>query len=138
MAFYECTFVARADLGKGDVQKLTDALSKIVTDNGGTIVKAEYWGLRTLAYKINKMSKGHYTLLGLDCPGAGPQGARAQHGHQRGHHPHPDGPRRVDGRHAHRHDAEQIRRQPTKRPKTEFTKSRGDEITKRKRMAIFS
>ena len=67
MAFYECTFVARSDLSKADVEKLTETFSKIVTDNKGSIVKTEYWGLRTLAYKINKMGKGHYTMLGLDC-----------------------------------------------------------------------
>lgn len=67
MAFYECTFVARADFSRADVQKLTDTLSKIVTDNEGTIIKTEYWGLRTLAYKINKMSKGHYTMLGIEA-----------------------------------------------------------------------
>ena len=67
MAFYECTFVTRPDLGKNDVTKLTDALAKIVTDGKGKVVKNEYWGLRTLAYKINKMGKGHYTMLGLDC-----------------------------------------------------------------------
>ena len=70
MAFYECTFVARPDLGKNDVSKLTDQLAKIVTDNGGAIVKNEYWGLRTLAYKINKMGKGHYTMLGISAPAA--------------------------------------------------------------------
>ena len=68
MAFYECTFVVRSDLSKADVEKLTATYSKIITDNGGSIVKTEYWGLRTLAYKINKMAKGHYTMLGLDCP----------------------------------------------------------------------
>lgn len=67
MAFYECTFVARADLSRADVQKMTDTFSKIITEAKGSVVKAEYWGLRTLAYKINKMSKGHYTMLGLDC-----------------------------------------------------------------------
>lgn len=67
MAFYECTFVTRPDLSKADVQKITDQFTKIVTDGKGTVVKTEYWGLRTLAYKINKMGKGHYTLLGLDC-----------------------------------------------------------------------
>lgn len=67
MAFYECTFVARADLSKADVQKLTDQFAKIVTDGKGDVVKTEYWGLRTLAYKINKMGKGHYTMFGLSC-----------------------------------------------------------------------
>jgi small subunit ribosomal protein S6 len=70
MAFYECTFVTRPDFARSDVQKLTDTLSKFVTDGKGTIVKSEYWGLRQLAYKINKMSKGHYTMLGLDCDAA--------------------------------------------------------------------
>ncbi len=67
MAFYECNFVTRPDFSKADVQKLTDTLSKIVTDGKGSIIKSEYWGLRQLAYKINKMSKGHYTMLGLNA-----------------------------------------------------------------------
>lgn len=67
MALYEVTFVTRADQSKADVAKLTESLTKIVTDAKGSIVKNEYWGVRTLAYKINKMGKGHYTMLGLDC-----------------------------------------------------------------------
>jgi small subunit ribosomal protein S6 len=70
MAFYECTFVARGDLNKADLQKLTDTLVKIVTDHKGSVIKNEYWGLRTLAYKINKMGKGHYTMFGLDVDAA--------------------------------------------------------------------
>ena len=67
MALYEVTFVVRPDMGKPDVTKLTESLTKIITDADGSIVKNEYWGIRTLAYKINKLSKGHYTMLGLDC-----------------------------------------------------------------------
>jgi small subunit ribosomal protein S6 len=67
MAFYECTFVARPDLSRNDVQKLADQFAKIVTDHKDTVVKNEYWGLRSLAYKINKMGKGHYVMLGLDA-----------------------------------------------------------------------
>lgn len=67
MALYEVTFVVRPDMGKPDVTKLTETLSKIVTDAKGSVVKNEYWGIRTLAYKINKLGKGHYTMLGLDC-----------------------------------------------------------------------
>ncbi len=70
MAFYECTFVTRPDLSKADVQKLTDQLSKIVTDGKGRVIKAEYWGARQLAYKINKMAKGHYTMLGIEADAA--------------------------------------------------------------------
>lgn len=67
MAFYEVTFVARGDMSKADVQKITDALEKIATDHKDKVIKSEYWGLRTLAYKINKMGKGHYTMLGLSA-----------------------------------------------------------------------
>jgi small subunit ribosomal protein S6 len=70
MAFYECTFVTRADMSKADVNTLADQLAKIITDNGGSLIKNEYWGLRNLAYKINKMGKGHYTMLGIESPAA--------------------------------------------------------------------
>lgn len=71
MASYECTFIARADLSKSDVQKLTESVSKVVTDNGGEIIKTEQWGLKNLAYKINKAGKGHYVMLGVSISGAG-------------------------------------------------------------------
>lgn len=67
MAFYECTFVTRPDQSKADVAKLAESLAKIITDNGGSVIKNEYWGLRTLAYKINKLGKGHYTMLGIEA-----------------------------------------------------------------------
>jgi small subunit ribosomal protein S6 len=70
MAFYECTFVTRPDLSKADVQKLSDQFAKIVTDAKGEVLKNEYWGLRTLAYKINKMGKGHYSMLGVSADAA--------------------------------------------------------------------
>lgn len=68
MAFYECTFIVRHDMSPNDVQKLTDAMTKIITDGNGKILKNEYWGLRNLAYKINKAGKGHYVMLGVDSP----------------------------------------------------------------------
>lgn len=70
MNHYEVTFVNRPDMSKADVQKLTDTLSKIVTDGEGTVAKAEYWGIRTLAYRIQKTNKGHYTMLGITAPAA--------------------------------------------------------------------
>lgn len=65
MAFYECTFIVRHDMSPNDVQKLADSYAQIITDSKGTILKNEYWGLRNLAYKINKASKGHYVMLGM-------------------------------------------------------------------------
>ena len=70
MASYECTFIARHDMSPADVKKLSADMQKIITDNGGKVVKEEQWGLRQLAYKINKAGKGHYVFLGLDTPHA--------------------------------------------------------------------
>jgi len=70
MPLYESIFVARQDLSKQDVQKLTDQFSAVVKENGGKVVKTEYWGLRNLAYKIKKNRKGHYVLLAIDAPAA--------------------------------------------------------------------
>jgi small subunit ribosomal protein S6 len=68
MPLYETTFIARQDISTHDVDKLIDNFSKIVSDNGGKIVKTEYWGLRNLAYLVKKSRKGHYAMLGIDSP----------------------------------------------------------------------
>ncbi len=70
MAQYECTFIARQDLSKPDVDKLTDNLIALLEKHGGKVVKREYWGLRQMAYEINKNRKGHYVLLGIDAGNA--------------------------------------------------------------------
>ena len=66
MPYYETVFMARQDLTDAQVQKLTDTYSKVITDDGGKIHKTEYWGLRTLAYKINKAKRAHYILIESD------------------------------------------------------------------------
>jgi small subunit ribosomal protein S6 len=70
MAFYESTFIARQDMSKQDVTKLADEFTAIIKTGGGKVVKNEYWGLRSLAYKINKSRKGHYNMLAIDAPAA--------------------------------------------------------------------
>jgi small subunit ribosomal protein S6 len=70
MAFYECTFIIRHDMALNDVTKTTDSFVQIINDGKGKVVKNENWGLRSLAYPINKANKGHYTMLALDCPHA--------------------------------------------------------------------
>ena len=67
MALYETVFITRQDLTVDDVDALTDKLSKIITDNKGKIVSKEYWGLRNLAQKVKKNSRGHYILLNIDA-----------------------------------------------------------------------
>jgi small subunit ribosomal protein S6 len=61
MPYYETVFMARQDLSETQVKE-------VITDNGGKIHKTENWGLRTLAYPINKAKKAHYVLLELDTP----------------------------------------------------------------------
>ena len=68
MALYEHVFIARQDLSSSQAEELTKKYSDILKDNGGSIVGYEYWGLRTLAYKINKNRKGHYSLIKSDSP----------------------------------------------------------------------
>lgn len=66
-AFYEVVFVTRADMSRQDVDKLADSYLDVLKAQGGKQVKREYWGLRGLAYKIQKAGKGHYMLLGLEA-----------------------------------------------------------------------
>jgi small subunit ribosomal protein S6 len=70
MPLYESTFIARQDLPRADINKLTDSLAAIVEQGGGKIVKNEYWGLKSLTYRINKNRKGHYTMLAINAPAA--------------------------------------------------------------------
>ena len=68
MPCYELVFITRQDLVPNEVDNLVDTFGKILTDNGARIASKEYWGLRTLAYKIKKNSKGHYVLLNIEGP----------------------------------------------------------------------
>lgn len=66
MPFYECVLVARNDVTQQQVEALADHIGSQVEGEGGAVRKREYWGLRSLAYRIKKNRKGHYMLLGLD------------------------------------------------------------------------
>lgn len=68
MALYEHTFIARQDISNAQAEALMEHFGQILSDNGGTVVGNEYWGLRTLAYKINKNRKGHFAYLRTDAP----------------------------------------------------------------------
>lgn len=68
MPLYEATFIARQDLSRQDITKLSDSLGTIVEQGGGKVVKNEYWGLRSLAYRIRKNRRGHYSMLAIDAP----------------------------------------------------------------------
>lgn len=70
MPLYESVYIARPDISATQVETLTADMKKILEDNGGKVTKDEYWGLKSLAYRIKKNRKGHYSLLNIDCPAA--------------------------------------------------------------------
>ena len=70
MALYEHVFLARQDLAQAQVDALAEAVTKIITDHDGKVVKTETWGLRSLAYRIAKNRKAHYVMLEIDAPGS--------------------------------------------------------------------
>jgi small subunit ribosomal protein S6 len=70
MALYENVFIARQDVPATQVETLTNQFSELITAQGGTVSKKEYWGLRSLTFRIKKNRKGHYTLLNIDAPSA--------------------------------------------------------------------
>ena len=68
MALYEHVFLARQDLSQAQVDALAAAATEIVESNEGKVTKTETWGLRSLAYKIQKNRKAHFVMLNIDAP----------------------------------------------------------------------
>ena len=68
MPLYEHVFLARQDLAQAQVDALAENATKILTDNGGKVVKTETWGLKSLAYRIAKNRKAHFVMLDIDAP----------------------------------------------------------------------
>lgn len=68
MAFYESVFIVRQDTPHQRVEELTNTFSEIINSAGGKVANTEFWGLRSLAYKIKKNKKGHYVLMNIDSP----------------------------------------------------------------------
>lgn len=65
MAFYEFTTIIRPDVPTTTVDNIAAKVGDIVKKYKGKTVKVEQWGLRTLAYPMNKHRKGYYTMHGL-------------------------------------------------------------------------
>ncbi|HVZ07985.1 30S ribosomal protein S6 [Rhodopila sp.] len=67
MPLYETVLIARNDVTQQQVEAVADEIKTELEAEGGAVKKTEYWGLRSLAYRIKKNRKGHYMLLGLDA-----------------------------------------------------------------------
>jgi len=68
MALYESVIIGRQDLTTSQFETIVNEFISVIESLKGTIQKKESWGLRNLAYKINKNRKGHYMLLNIDGP----------------------------------------------------------------------
>ena len=70
MSLYEHVYLARQDARAQQVEELTAHLKSVVEGMGGKIAKTEYWGVKSLSYRLRKNRKAHFTLLNLDAPAA--------------------------------------------------------------------
>ena len=68
MALYESVIIGRQDLTEGQFETLIEKFIAVIQSFNGEVKKRENWGIRNLAYKINKNRKGHYILLNIDAP----------------------------------------------------------------------
>ncbi len=73
MPLYEHVFITRQDISGAQAEGMIEQFGAVITENGGTVIGHEYWGLRPMAYKINKNRKGHYAMMRLDAPSAAVQ-----------------------------------------------------------------
>jgi small subunit ribosomal protein S6 len=68
MALYEHVYLARQDISAQQVEALSEQFKAIIEQNGGKVEKTEYWGVKSVAYRIKKNRKAHFTLLNIDAP----------------------------------------------------------------------
>ncbi|MBE7219797.1 MAG: 30S ribosomal protein S6 [Caulobacteraceae bacterium] len=70
MALYEHVYLARQDVTAQQVEALTEQMKGVIQAGGGTVAKVEYWGVKSLAYRIKKNRKAHFTLMNISAPSA--------------------------------------------------------------------
>ena len=68
MPLYEHVFMARQDVSTQQVEGLQQTFRDLIEENGGSVGKTEYWGLKSLSYRVKKNRKAHYTLMNIDAP----------------------------------------------------------------------
>jgi small subunit ribosomal protein S6 len=70
MPLYEHVYLARQDVTTQQVEELTAQFKGVIEQLGGTVAKTEYWGVKSLSYRLRKNRKAHFTLLNVDAPPA--------------------------------------------------------------------
>ncbi len=68
MSLYEHVFLARQDVTAQQVEAMTEQYKAVIEAGGGSIAKVEYWGVKSLAYRIRKNRKAHYALMNISAP----------------------------------------------------------------------
>jgi small subunit ribosomal protein S6 len=70
MPLYEHVYLARQDASTQQVEELTAQLKGVIEGLGGSISKNEYWGVKSLSYRLRKNRKAHFTLMNVNAPPA--------------------------------------------------------------------
>ena len=70
MPLYEHVYLARQDVSAQQVEELTTQFKGVIEGLGGKVTKNEYWGVKSLSFRIKKNRKAHFTLLNIDAPPA--------------------------------------------------------------------
>src|SRR3712207_4698216 len=70
MPLYEHVFLARQDVTAQQVETMVDQYKGVIETNGGKVEKTEAWGVKSLAYRINKNRKAHFAMFNLNAPPA--------------------------------------------------------------------
>lgn len=68
MPCYESVFIARQEISSQQVEALAESFAGVISEGGGNVTRTESWGLKSLAYRIKKNRKAHYTMLNIDGP----------------------------------------------------------------------
>jgi small subunit ribosomal protein S6 len=68
MPLYETVFISRQDISGAQAEGLVETFSNLISEQGGSVAKNEYWGLKSLAFRMDKNRKGHYALMNIDAP----------------------------------------------------------------------
>jgi small subunit ribosomal protein S6 len=70
MPLYEHVFMARQDVTSQQVEGFVDQFKAVIEQNGGAVETTEMWGVKSLAYRIKKNRKAHFTMFNINAPAA--------------------------------------------------------------------
>jgi small subunit ribosomal protein S6 len=63
MRIYEELFIVPPEAGEQEQNALIEQITQVITSSGGSVRKADRWGLRRRAYRVQKRNEGQYILI---------------------------------------------------------------------------